>query len=139
MAEFPSDLCDTWMLGSMPVPQYSRLFHLSPMNVGTAYTESSTSFVEALADEHGVPPQVLIGQIILPEMNPSYLQSSYYNSFHNGDELLRRSFASYKFFKGSQTLNGIGTMAIAWTLALGTLTLRQELRFLTMLPWSGVL
>ena len=42
-------------------------------------------------------------------------------------------------FSRTGTLNGIGVMAVDWVRTLETLTLRGELRFLTMLTWSEVL
>ena len=48
------------------IPQRSRLFFLEPIGVGTPYTESLSSYLTRLAQEHCVTPKKLIMGEIAP-------------------------------------------------------------------------
>lgn len=51
----------------------------------------------------------------------------------------RGSALSNSFITHAKSINGTGVIAENWVSVLETLTLRSDLRFLTMLPWANVL
>jgi hypothetical protein len=105
------------------IPPRSRLYHLAPMGVGTANTESLTSYLMRLAQAHRVTVRKLAVHEIMPLLDRSCTQSS----------------VSGIVAQHSRLLNGLGTQARTWVQALEELTLRDDLRFLTMLTWNQVL
>lgn len=88
--------------------------------------ESLTSYITRLAEAHSVPLHKLFLQEILPHLNivkggytvPKYLTS---------------------FWRNSSALNGVSDLASNQVHVLERLTLRSDLRFLTMLIWGDVL
>ncbi|MEP0785739.1 TniQ family protein [Coleofasciculus sp. FACHB-129] len=55
-----------WSLKPLEIPQRSRLFSLEPVAVGTPYTESLSSYLNRLAQEHCLTSQKLIMGEIAP-------------------------------------------------------------------------
>ncbi len=110
-------------------PSHSRLYHLEPIGVGSPMVESLTSYVSRLAEAHGILPRALITDEILPGLSRSHL---YHDGYPVYGHLTR-------FWKQSSVLNGTSKTAASWVQALEHLTLRHDLRFLTMLPWASVL
>ena len=51
---------------TLGIPKRSRLYFLEPIGVGTPYTESLSSYLTRLAQEHCVTPQKLIMGEIAP-------------------------------------------------------------------------
>src|SRR5260370_39680462 len=101
------------------IPSRSRLYHLEPIGIGTPFVESLTSYVVRLAHAHCVEPRKLVIHEILP-----YLTKLGWSGSKN-----QRLLA----------INGIGSLASQWVQAVEELTLRRNLRFLTMLTWSTVI
>lgn len=121
------DLCDIWDLTLPTNPLHSRLYTLEPLGMGTPDIESLTSYIARLAGAHSVPLRALVLQEILPLLQCDYLSNPFKNSLD--------SF----WIEAVRALNGTGTLASDWAYALEYLTLRTDLRFLTLLPWAAVL
>jgi transcriptional regulator with XRE-family HTH domain len=111
------------------LPPHSRLYHLKPIGMGSPFVESLTSYVTRLAEAHSILSRTLVTDEILPRLNESHL---YHNDHPTYDHLT-------KFWKQSAFLNGTSIQARDWVQAMEQLTLRRDLRFLTMLTWSSVL
>ncbi len=118
---------DIWDLRAPERPPHSRLYHLAPVGVGTPGVESLTSYVSRLALAHGVSLRVLTSREIIPPLQRSYL-------------VQRRGQSLGAFWrKDARALNGTEATAGDWVQALTTLTLRDDLRYLTLLTWAGVM
>lgn len=118
---------ESWDLTLPKIPTRSYLYHLEPIGVGTAYVESLTGYLARLAQAHNLYPL----KLILCEIAPLTQQGYAPNPAHRSIERIY----------GGRTcaLNGTGAMATNLVQATQTLTLRDDLRFLTMLTWSEVL
>ena len=121
---------ELWSPKPLEIPQRSRLFCLEPIAVGTPYTESLSSYLNRLAQEHCLTSQKLImGEIaplILKDEDKSELLSK------NLSHLLGNSNAK-------PTINGMREMTGKLVTVLEKLTMRQDLRFLTLLSWKGMI
>lgn len=121
------DLCETWNL-TLPIhPDHSRLYALEPLGVDTQYVESLTSYLARLAEAHSVSLRTLMKQELLPLLKRDYLSNPFGNSL------------SAFWMEAARALNGTGLLARDWVRGLERLTLRTDLRFLTLLPWAAVL
>lgn len=112
--------------GHCEMPPRSRLYHLTPMKVGTSCVESFTGYVARLAQAHSVATRTLVVREILPLLNRPYLSNP---SHHNLSSVS----------KCGSCLNGTLSWASDWVDVLEMLTVRNDLRFLTMLLWAEVL
>lgn len=110
------------------VPNPSRLFHLEPMGLGTAYVESLTSYVARLAEAHSVPP----GTLLAIEVKPMVRQGYAINPLNSSSIVSLYGQSSVKALNGTQ----LGAKQLVK--ALEELTLRNDLQFLTLLPWAEV-
>lgn len=121
---------ESWNLQQPPIPPRSQLYSLSPAGAGTPTLESLTSYVIRLAQEHGLRPGVLIGKLIAPAIRPDFVYS-------NAESGIRAVWGG----NSTQTsiLNGTGKTVVSVLEVLERLTLRSDLRALTVLPWSEVL
>lgn len=108
-------------------PRRSHLYHLIPIGIGTPFVESLTSYVTRLAEAHCVSLRNLVTHELFPLYGRSYLPST--TDDHN----------TSAFWKDSQALNGTSHSARDFIQVLEQLTLHDNLRFLTMLPWAEVL
>lgn len=118
---------DTWELTLITQPSRSRLCALEPLGLGTPYVESLTSYLTRLAKVHSVSLRTLAIQELLPLLNRKYLSNPLGNSLGS-------------FWKdAARALNGTGALAHDWAHILESLTLRSDMRFLTLLPWDAVL
>ncbi len=113
-----------------PIPQRSRLFFLEPIGVGTPYTESLSSYLTRLAQEHCVTPKKLIMAEIAPLImgdlyQPEMLSKNVSTIFGNSD--------------AKPAINGMRDMTESLTFALESLTLREDLRYLSGLTWKGII
>lgn len=100
----------------------SRFYCLEGARVGTHLVESITSYLVRLAQEHCLPPGILVEKEISPIINRAY----------GGGHLNR-------IYEATAALNGAGVMASSLVSALEQLTKRKNLRFLTLLPWAELL
>ncbi|MBD2003608.1 MULTISPECIES: TniQ family protein [Cyanophyceae] len=121
---------ELWSPKPLEIPRRSRLFCLEPIAVGTPYTESLSSYLNRLAQEHCLTSQKLImGEIaplILKDEDKSELLSK------NISHLLGNSDVK-------PAINGMREMTGKLVTVLEELTIRQDLRFLTLLSWKGMI
>ncbi|WP_375479713.1 TniQ family protein [uncultured Nostoc sp.] len=111
------------------IPPRSHLYSLEPIGVGTPYTESLTSYITRLAEAHCVPT----GRLIYTVINSRYQEESFLDSQQKDTFNLIGSSTHHR------ALNGIGIIANRLIHTLERLTLRSDLRFLTMVTWSEVI
>ena len=112
------------------IPKRSRLFYLEPIGVGNPYTESLASYLNRLAQEHCLTSQ----KLIMGEIAPLIVTSEYKS------ELLRKS-VSYLLGNSDAkpAINGMREMTDQLVTVLEQLTMRPNLRFLTLLSWKGMI
>ncbi len=60
---------------TLEIPNRSRLYFLEPIGVGTPYTESLSSYLCRLAQEHCVTPQ----KLIMGEIAPLIMGDNYHS------------------------------------------------------------
>ncbi len=103
-------------------PIRSVLYSEVPRGAGTAYIESLGSYVARVAGNHGVPPDALLREIVIPRtMIAGSQQGSTFFSQH------------------LRTLNGYGKYAREIARALSLLTGVQGIADLTLQPWGWLL
>src|SRR5215470_6463846 len=117
--------CELWDQDQAEKRPHSHLYCLEPIAVGSPMVESLTSYLTRLAEAHSVFPRVLVAKEITPVVDP-HLAS-------------RATYRSTGFWKQCPALNGVTSLAAGMVQALQQLTQRNDLRFLTMLPWKEVL
>ena len=122
---------DSWDCKLPPLPTRSRLYALEPIGIGTPFVESLSGYVARLADAHAVSVGDLAGREL------SALTSKPLLSF--GPFMRRNRADSHGFHAQQYTMNGLGITSKKWVEALERATLRADLRFLTLLPFEGVL
>lgn len=118
---------ESWDFKKQSIPCRSRLFPLEPAGVGTPLVESLTGYIARLAEAHCVLPGMLMERelaLLLKEFPKNISLNN-----HSGRTGV---------FGHTGTLNGVGVMAADWVRALEGLTLRNDLRLLTMLTWTDV-
>jgi hypothetical protein len=107
----------------------SRLNNREPIGINTSQIESLTSYFTRLSWSHCLSPGSLFSGVIAPLLDKPYLEKK-----RNRSTWLSRSFRVR-----SAAVNGTGLIAAEWTTILEQLTGRNNLRSLTLLPWSGIL
>src|SRR5258706_9573089 len=118
---------ETWDLGTLSLPERSRLYHLKPVGIDTPHVENLTSYIIRLAEEHCVLSKTLITKEVLPLLTETGTR----------EEPALFSYAAVLL--NAQALNGMGSMATSGVCALVKLTRRKDLHLLTMLPWANVI
>jgi len=118
MTHLAPPIWEMWDLKPPSLPPRSQLYHLAPIGMGTPLVEGLSSYLLRLAEAHHVVPLQLVHHVrdIVAE---------------------KRDFSSLTI-ANSHALNSHTGLAQRWVDALSSLTLRSDLRFLTMLPWSRV-
>lgn len=117
---------ESWDLALPRVPPRSRLFFLEPIGVGTARCESFTSYIARLASAHCVSVHSLFSRELVPAANRlGFLQI--------------KSKSESGLYGYRSVLNGRSRTAQIWIEIIERLTLRRDLRVLTMLPWRNVI
>lgn len=108
----------------LDLPPRSELYGLAPLYTGTLQVESLTSYVNRLAWAHGVSPRKFLAELLVLNLNGGYdLQTTVRRSGSLGRVRAMRS-------------NGAGEMAWEWSNALEGLTVRSDLRSLTLWSWA---
>jgi TniQ len=107
------------------MPSRSRLYCLTPLEMGTSEVESLTSYIHRLAWAYRVNPRVLVSQEILPHLSKEH--------YVQADPGSLGSFSRTR----SMSINGVGKVARDWAETLERLTMRSDLRFLTLRPWAN--
>lgn len=104
------------------VPPRSRLFGLEPIGIGTDECESLISYLVRLAHAHCMSPRDLIRlEFMWRYSRQGGIQSSgFFNEY-------------------SKTLNSVGDYASGFVRLAEELTGRNDLQYLTMLPWHEVI
>lgn len=127
MASEMMNSCETWDLKPFFRSPHSRLHHLEPVGLETAAVESLTGYISRLACTHGVTTRTLMVHELV--------------SLLGRERLVRPVNGGLSSFwaKDARSLNGTGHLAQDMVAVLQTLTLRQDLRFLTLLTWGTVL
>lgn len=115
----------------MPIPSRSRLDHLEPRGIGTAQVESLTSYETRLANTHNLSTAVLHVQEINSQITKARTAGGPMPDSSNC------SLTTFFLF-AAKSMNGTGSIATDYVRALENLTMRTELRFLTMLTWANV-
>ncbi|MBD2447389.1 TniQ family protein [Nostoc sp. FACHB-152] len=103
------------------IPLRSYLYSLEPIGIGTPLVESLTGYVARLAEVHCVVPGILMERELAPVVNKAY----------GGANL-------HKIYTFTRAFNGTGVMADDLIQALQSLTLRDDLKLLTMINWSEI-
>ncbi len=119
-------LLPIWDMSGTDIPPRSRLYSLTPLGLNSPLVESLTSYICRLAYEHHLEVGTLIQYNIAPILGKRYIADD--NS---------RSISSFLRYAGP--INGNGIMASDWVGALGALTLRPDLAFLTLLVGTDAL
>lgn len=119
---------ECWHLGVPPIPKRSRLYALEPVNIGTAQVESLTGYVTRLAEAHCVSVADLVGVELSSPASLTPLLTP-----------CRDEHPSNAFYSQSHSINGIGEAPRRWVSVLEAATLRQELSYLTLLPFEHVI
>ena len=104
-----------------PLSPRSRLFRLEPIGIGTPDVECLTSYVARLAAEHCVSPRKLLCKEVLAPAGKATVH-----------------YSTSSIFSAS-LINGMGQLAALTVNTLERLTLRDDLRYMTMLSWGNVL
>jgi hypothetical protein len=108
------------------VPPRSRLYGLTPREMGTVWVESLTSYINRLGWRHGVSPRGLVVEEMLPHLHSK--------------EWLRSSPGLVSIFSrrgGAMGLNGTQILAAEGSTLLEQLTMRSDLHLLTLQWWVG--
>lgn len=106
---------EAWDLAVKPVPARSRLYPLAPIGIGTAFVEGLSGYLMRLAEAHAVSTGSLIGK----ELSGCIKRG--------GANLWRIWYTN---------INGVGDSAKQWVRGLENMTLRSDLRYLTLLPFE---
>lgn len=104
----------------------SYLYSIEPAATNTPLVESLSSYLSRLAEAHCVTTGTLIGKVLTPILNRRYLN----NTANRGGSGL---------YSLGSSINGLGSTALDLVISLQELTLREDLVYSTMLPWSDVL
>jgi hypothetical protein len=119
-----------WSLKPLEIPQRSRIFSLEPVAVGTPYTESLSSYLHRLAQAHCLTSQ----KLVMGEIAPLILKDE------DKSELLSKNLSHLLGNRDAKpTINGMREMTGKLVTVLEELTMRQDLRFLTLLSWKGMI
>jgi hypothetical protein len=126
---FMPNVYPDWPLICLVVPRRSRLYHVTPVGVGTEHVESLTSYVTRLAAAHAVP----VSKLISFEIGPVAIRTKRGSQFATHSQ---RRLVPFKY-RHSHILNASGYAAQNWVTELCHLTGEDRLRFLTALSWNG--
>ncbi|HEU5382243.1 MAG TPA: TniQ family protein [Ktedonobacteraceae bacterium] len=125
MGKISSQPYEEWDLTPLAIPSRSTLFPLKPMALGTRCGESLTSYIARLAEAHCLFVGVMMNKILAPALTELFPESS-------------RTSLSISDGRQSNTLNGANICTSNAVRILEHFTCRQDLHFLTLLPWAKV-
>ena len=118
-----------WDMTEVSIPERSILYSPAPIGVGTTLGESLTSYLARLAEAHCVYPGVLLQEMIVPLMGEAEAQGD----APEQHPLWRRDGS------GSHLINVTDSRGQAAIQVLGTLTMRADLRGLSLTALTEVL
>ncbi|MGK7936342.1 MAG: TniQ family protein [Xenococcaceae cyanobacterium] len=121
---------ELWNPKPLKIRQPSHLFSLEPIGIGTAITESLSSYLSRLAQEHCVSLQ----KFIMGEISSLILSQEYeLNSIGKNISII------FGNSDAKPAINGMRELTGSLTQALEQLTLRQDLHFLSFFTWKGII
>lgn len=121
---------ELWSPKPLEIPKRSRLFSLEPIGVGTPDTESLSSYLCRLAQEHCVTS----GKLIVGEIAPQMMGEEYKVT------LITKNISTlFSNSDAKPAINGMRTKTQSLVQALEELTQRKDLNFLSLLTWKGVI
>ena len=123
---------DGWHLTIHNLPPRSRLYSLPPIGVGTSYTESLSSYMQRLAQQHRLRPWQFYTHKLVPLIkNQEYLLQK-----DTRKTSIKQTFLTHKTTSSNlSVINGLQSITPVIVLALEQLTRRKDLRFLTLVSW----
>ncbi len=121
---------EMWDLQKPAIPPRSRLYHLEPIGVGTPYTESLSSYLCRLAQEHCVTSQ----KLVMGEIAPRMIGQDYEITL-----IKKHISAIFSNSDAKPAINGMREKTQSLVQALKELTQRKDLKFLSLLTWKGVI
>lgn len=121
---------ELWSPQALEIRPCSRLFSLEPIGIGTSTTESLSSYLCRLADEHCVSLQKLVTQ----EISPLIIDLQYEQD--SASQSLSSVFGNSD---AKPAINGMRDKTRSLVNALEKLTLRQDLRYLSCLTYQGAI
>jgi AraC-like DNA-binding protein len=121
---------ESWNLSCPKISLRNPLFNVEPVEIGTARSESFTSYIARQAKAHSVTTGALFTYELAPRANKPYLL----RQSKKGQSVLTTTF-----YAGTPALNGIGSTARDWVRVVEDLNGRRDLHYLTMLTWTNVL
>ena len=122
---------EMWSLSRPLIPPRTPVYALDPIGIGTAMTESLTSYVIRLAEAHSVTVGDFIGRMLSEIPNPKgTILTSAAKAFRIG---------SHGFRACGYAVNGATDRTARWVYALETVTGRPDLRYLTLLSLRSAL
>lgn len=104
----------------------SRLYHLKPIGIGTSFVESLTGYIQRLAVAHNVTTGTLMSKAIIPALGNQKLSDT---MSRGGGRIYERAYS----------FNGQNKATLVFVKIIERLTLRDDLIYLTLLPWADVL
>ncbi len=131
MASLGARLPEGWDYDASRRPPRAQVAGIEPLGLGTALVEALTSYVARLATAHDLPPGLFARHVLAPALGRGDAEGA------SRDDWGKYFAAIFSLVLGS--LDGAGRHAATWVDALARLTLRGDLRLLTLLPWSVVL
>jgi hypothetical protein len=121
---------ELWSPKPLEIPKRSRLFSLEPIGLETPYTESISSYLCRLAQEHCVTSQ----RLIIGEIAPLMMGEEY-----NSTLIKQNASILFSNSDAKPTINGMREKTLSLVQALKELTQRKDLSFLSLLTWKGVI
>lgn len=116
---------ENWDMAVPVIPPRSRFFNLCPAGFGTSMVECLTSYISRLAQAHSVTPGVLYNREVMKH-GPTHR-----NMFARRVKADARSFTC--------CINAAGGVATDLVSAIEKMTARNDLQYLTLLPWKPLL
>src|SRR5262249_21933986 len=123
-------LFEAWDDTPPVVQPRSLLYALEPIGIGTPGVESLTGYVARLAEAHAVSVGDLMGRVLSPLAGPPLIALGRYMQQHRAH--------AHGFQARASAFNNSGNSARRLIAALERATRRTALRFLTLVPFSGV-
>lgn len=124
-------LFESWSVSSPRIPPRTPVYALEPVGIGTAMSESLSSYLIRLAEAHSVGVGDFVGRLLLEIPNPK-------GAIVTQAALASRE-GSHGFRACGYAINGTTDRTAAWVYALEAATGRCDLRYLTLLSLRSAL
>jgi hypothetical protein len=113
------------------IPQRSCLYSIPPVGAGTPYVECLTSYLCRLAATHSVSFGSLYERLLIPSLKKAYLTTPLH--------LSPASTLTGSFRNRMKNINGVGKLSKEWTATVESLTLRHDIRSMSLTALSTVI